>query len=147
MVMIFISIKKGDLPGSWKDVATMLNGLEGTRYVAKGQRSVFVGVGMTLRHVCPSQWSRMEESQGRKGDWVLLCVWPHLMQSSLLHSSRVSRLLLNLSPCPWPHPLPPPQRASCVFVLDHTCCVNQLYVFVFIVTGCHGEVCRMKFWC
>eukprot|EP00731_Ephydatia_muelleri_P023618 Em0015g1201a len=25
----------GDLPGSWKDVATMLNGLEGTRYVAR----------------------------------------------------------------------------------------------------------------
>ncbi|KAL5478129.1 hypothetical protein EMCRGX_G025010 [Ephydatia muelleri] len=30
----------GDLPGSWKDVATMLNGLEGTRYVAKGQSGV-----------------------------------------------------------------------------------------------------------
>ena len=30
----------GDLPGSWKDVATMLNGLEGTRYVTKGQSGV-----------------------------------------------------------------------------------------------------------
>ena len=132
MVMIFISIKKGDLPGSWKDVATMLNGLEGTRYVAKGQRSVFVGVGMTLRHVCPSQWSRMEESQGRKGDWVLLCVWPHLMQSSLLHSSRVSRLLLNLSPCPWPHPLPPPPKGIlCVCIGPHLLCESVVRICIY----------------
>lgn len=69
VVMIFISKKKGDLPGSWKDVATMLNGLEGTRYVTKGQRSVLMDVVCDVE-TCLSNcsgvaWKRAKEGKVR----------------------------------------------------------------------------------
>ena len=63
------SINKVDLPGSWKDVAGMITGLEGTRYGNKGQRLVCVvcalGLDVTsfLIHHSGVAWKRNKEGK------------------------------------------------------------------------------------